>query len=482
MKFLFFFLLVFCSISTIVTAIPAEILSRSDLEQGCWFLRDNDQGYPKLEFPADLQPVLVDRYFEIYYSPSDPLFSDSDKNEMPDILEKNKVILERSHHFIQTELGWKLPASRTEVGKPNLTVYFIPAGRKFVGTTLRDGELRLVFNKNVLSSPDFPAIWIHQLAHAAEVQYKTIGEYWFYEATAGWMEGQFESYSASTLRAQLARLSRPEISLTDNSPRYALGASRLLDVLAHPVRDVIRQTWEQWAYSSEESLLDILAKVLKINHLADLDSYVQNYFLLASANGKIRDVQNQIELRPFSAAVLEGFPDQNLGGIQLSFSPENAQEFAVSLIVYRSGDKSGTLAMRKGLSESTSFLVPFTGMDRYRFIVVNSSGSSFRGTLERNFDLTIPGVLEYFRVSPDEAGVQIEWKTIKENGVAFWNLYRVQGEQKERLNEFPIPASIQSDEGVHYLFLDSSAGAIYSLEAITSEGFASPFANAETPP
>ncbi|HSP06315.1 MAG TPA: hypothetical protein VLR94_04015, partial [Acidobacteriota bacterium] len=97
------------------------------------------------------------------------------------------------------------------------------------------------------------------------------------------------------------------------------------------------------------------------------------------------------------------------------------------------------------------------------------------------YDAEIPGVLEYFRVNNEDGGVQIEWKTSREDGVAFWNLYRVEGGKKELLNDFPIPAAIQSREGIHYMYVDSSDAAFYSLEAITSEGCTSPLATAEMP-
>jgi hypothetical protein len=165
----------------------------------------------------------------------------------------------------------------------------------------------------------------------------------------------------------------------------------------------------------------------------------------------------------------------------LGFVPQSGQQYATNILYYNQGEKSGILSMKKGGSAPTSIILPYSGMERYRLIVVNSSARQLRGTIKRKFDASIPGIIEYFHVNPDQGGVQIEWKTAKENGVAFWNLYRVQRGTRERLNQFPIPASIQSDEGIHYIFLDSSAGAIYSLEAITSEGFASPLANAEAP-
>src|SRR5262249_35145674 len=104
-----------------------------------------------------------------------------------------------------------------------------------------------------------------------------------------------------------------------------------------------------------------------------------------------------------------------------------------------------------------------------------------RGVIQKSFDSSIPAVLEYFHVNPGEGGVQIEWKTAKENGVAFWNLYKLRNGNKELLNSFPIPAAMHSEQPVDYLFVDSSDGAFYSLEAITTEGFESPVGQAESP-
>lgn len=476
---LIFSVFLLCIVAGAVHVYAVDIETGSD--SGCWFQRDSDPSFPRIKTPADLQVRTIDQYFEIHYPSNDVLFEDKNENDLPDVLDKYSNLIRHSRHLIQTELGWKMPSTRSETGRPILSVYFVSAGRRFSGTTIREPEMRLILNKNVLLSRDFAAIWIHQLAHAAELQYRTAGDYWFYEATAGWMEGQFQSYSAATQKAQIARLTHSATSLNDLSKREALGVSRFLELVARPVRDVIRQVWEQWGYSKDDSPLEIMARVLKLNHLPDLESYLQNYYLLATTGEKLDSHSAEVRIAPFAAGVFDGTPDQSSGGIELAFVPEAAQQYATNILFYNLGEKSGTLSMKKAISEPTSIVVPYTGMERYRLIVVNSTGRELRGTIKRKFDASIPGVLEYFHVNPDEGGVQIEWKTAKENGVAFWNLYRVQGGTRERLNQFPIPASIQSDEGVHYIFLDSSAGAIYSLEAITSEGFTSPLANAETP-
>ena len=125
-------------------------------------------------------------------------------------------------------------------------------------------------------------------------------------------------------------------------------------------------------------------------------------------------------------------------------------------------------------------MIPFGGLDHFRFVLVNGSSEVLRGELRKDNDASIPGSLEYFKVVPEENGMLIEWKTARENGVAFWNIYRVSNGQKEKLNVFPIPASIQSNEGIHYMFYDSSSSSFYSLEAITSEGFPSPLGNSES--
>jgi hypothetical protein len=461
---------------------PASGADQSQrFDSGCWFQRESQASVSKIRVPNDLQVRTIDQYFEVHYPTADALFEDKDKNDLPDIFDKNSNVIRQSKHLIQTELGWKMPFSRLESGRPVLSVYFVPAIKRFSGTTLREPEVRLIFNRSVLLSRDFAAIWIHQIAHAAELQYRPSGDYWFYEATAGWMEGQFHSYSSSTQSAQMLRLSQAAIPLTDSSQKAALGASRFLEVVSQPVRDVIRQVWEQWGYSKDDHPMEILSRVLKLNHLPDLDSYLQNYFLLATVGEKLDSDHAEVRIAPYAAGIFDGSPDQSSGGIQLAFVPQASQPYAASILYYNLGEKSGTLSMKKSVSEPTSVVIPYTGMERYRLILVNSTGRELVGTIQRKFDESIPGVLEYFRVNPDEGGVQIEWKTSRENGVAFWNLYRVKGGNRERLNEFPIPASIESDEGVHYIFLDSSAGAIYSLEAITSEGFSSPLANAESP-
>src|SRR4026209_1732922 len=71
----------------------------------CTFLND----------PADFavsqnsKSVLLDQYFRIYYSPGDPFFQDTDRNDIPDVLDRQIGVIQRSRYFLQTELGWDLP-------------------------------------------------------------------------------------------------------------------------------------------------------------------------------------------------------------------------------------------------------------------------------------------------------------------------------------------------------------------------------------
>src|SRR3990172_3426486 len=175
--------------SLLLFSVDAFCLGKNPL--GCWFRAEQEPAAKA--FPAGLTTVLVSGYFQIYYSASDPEFRDGDGNGIPDILEKQKTVLDRSRHFLTTELGWKIPATQQEMNRPRLAVYFISAPDTFTGTTRSAPPIHLVFNKKVLFARDFASHWIHQLAHAAELQYRPEGEYWFYEATAGWMEGQFDS-------------------------------------------------------------------------------------------------------------------------------------------------------------------------------------------------------------------------------------------------------------------------------------------------
>jgi hypothetical protein len=459
----------------------AVLLSIAGLAQavdsGCWFGRPNSP--VSVSDDSSFKSVDVDRYFKIYYIADDPFFQDADRNDLPDVLEKQIPTLLRSRHFMQTVLGWPLPATRTETGIQQLDVYFISAGKKFNGAVFQDKKLQVVLNKTLLTRADFPSFWIHQFAHAAELMYRPAGEYWFYEATAGWMEGQFQSYSFLTNQAQRNRLEHPEISLTDDDPAFALGSSKFIELLGRPVKDVIRQAWEQWSYTRDGKVMEVLQNVLSLNHLPSLDSYLQNYFLMSSSSAFADRSDDELQIQPFAAALVHGKSSADSGGMKLEFIPSTISEYSTSTIFFTKGEKSGTLAMKLGLTGNSSIVIPFAGMDHYRHIVVNGSSTELRGNLHEQYDSAIPGTLEYFKVSPEDKGVSIEWKTARENGVAFWNLYRVQDGQKEKLNDFPIPASIESSEGVHYIFFDSESSAFYSLEAITSDGFASPLGGSD---
>lgn len=444
-------------------------------ESGCWFQRPDA---PVVQIPAQMKSVRLLDYYRIYYLPSDSLFADTDRSGLPTVLAKKEAIMDQALHLLQTELAWPLPSSRMELGRPELDVFFVVAPRKFTGAA---SPGRLIFNRNILNSGNFASIWIHQLAHAAELRYRPSGDYWFYEATAGWMEGQMGSISPATLEARADRQAHPEISLIDSSPEAALGASRFLDLLARPYRDVIRQIWDQWSYAKDEGLIDIINRVLSLNHAPDFESYLQNFFLLSKAEGKLDRRTTTITVKPYSAAAFRAGAEQSSGGEMLAFLPSVPGKYSAGLLYFAQGEGSGTLALKKGITEPWSVQIPFAGMDHYDLVLVNSGAQPLRGTLQRTFDAAIPGILEYFRVNPGEGGVEIEWKTAREDGVAFWNLYRVEQGKKVLLTDFPIPATIQSQEGTHYLYIDSSAGVFYSLEAITSEGFASPFAGAETP-
>lgn len=441
---------------------------------GCWFQRPDA---PALPNAAQMKSVRMLDYYRIFYPPSDSLFTEADRNGTPVVLAKNEEAMQQALHLLKTELGWQLPAARVDLGRPELDVYFVDASSKFTGTAVPG---KVILNRSTLKSREFPALFVHYFTHAAELQYRTSGDFWFYEATAGWMEGQLGAPSQATLMARTFRQIHPEVPLIDPSPEAALGASRFLDLLARPYRDVIRQIWDQWSSAKEEGLLEIINRVLLINHAPDFESYLQNFFLLSKSEQKLAHHTTNIAIKPFSAVVLRGSGESSSGGGLLSFLPAASGRYSAGLLYFAQGEGSGTLALKKGLTESWNIQVPYAGMDHFDLVLVNSGPNPLRGSLQWSFDAAIPGILEHFRVNPGEGGVEIEWKTARENGVAFWNLYRVEDGKKLLLNDFPIPATIQS-EGARYMYIDSTGGAFYTLEAITNEGFASPFAGAETP-
>ena len=181
---------------------------------------------------------------------------------------------------------------------------------------------------------------------------------------------------------------------------------------------------------------------------------------------------------PYAAVVFRGLPDQDVGGALLQFVPGQARSYSANVLFY-DREKAGTLAMKAGTTEPWSIRLPYAGMEYYSLVIVNTSSVEIRGRIRRSFDASIPAVLEYFKASPQQEGISVEWKTSKEDGVAFWNLYRSQNGRRVRVNLFPIPATIDSNQGIHYLFLDSSAGALYWLEAITEQGLPSELAAAQ---
>ena len=447
----------------------------------CWFLREGMPQAPAVSIPANTKSILLDNYFRVFYAPEDKAFASLDSSGQPAVFSRYASLFERSHHFLQTELGWKMPATRTEFNHPELYVYFVAGSSEFEGTTRVQNEVVILLNSQTIFAKDFGALWIHQLAHAAELQYKVGGDYWFYEATAGWMEGQFDRYSRSAQKAIMERSVHPEISLMDADPVYALGNLRLLELLARPYKDVIRQIWERWSVATGENLFQIMQDVLALNHLPEFQSYLQNYFLLFNAQSAPSSDGEIISIAPYSAFVAERVPQSASGGMRLLFTPSAPSSYSASLLYFGAAQKSGTLAIKTGLRDAWSILVPFAGLDHYKIVIVNGSETGMQGSLTNNFDASIPAVLEYFRVNPGDGGVQIEWKTAKENGVAFWNLYKIRNGQKQLLNAFPIPASINSEEGIRYLFVDTSGSAFYSLEAVTSEGFQSSLTGSNKP-
>lgn len=442
-------------------------------DSGCRFQRGDTPSVP-----AHMKSVRMLDYFRIHYSATDPVFAETDRNGIPTALQAKESLMKLALHLLQVELGWKVPAARMELGHPELDVFFVAGPDKFTGTAEAG---RIVLNRSVLSSDEFASLFVHQLAHAAELQYRASGDYWFYEATAGWIEGQLGRYSRAFQEAAAYRLEHPEVSLTDPAPQAALGAARFVEMLGRPYKDVIRQCWDQWGFSKDETLIAVIDRVLALNHLPDFESYLLNYFLLSNGHRKLDGAGQRLALRPYSAAVLRGHAEGSSGGTLLSFLPAGNVRYSVGLLFFAQDERSGTLALKKGLSEPWSIQIPYAGMDHYDLVVVNCGAQPLGGIVLRAYDSGIPAVLEYFRVNPGEGGIEIEWKTVSENGVAFWNLYRVEQGKKVLMNAFPIPATIHSDQGMHYLFVDSSEASFYSLEAITSEGLAGPSASAETP-
>ena len=461
---------------TLLVGAPHLLFPNAEQLEGCWFLHQPERKTAQVSF--GLKSIKVAGYFRVYYLDESRTFQDSDHDGIPDILMKYIPVMERSRHFLYTELGWKLPATQVELGRAELHVYFVSGPKGFEGTTIRDLHPYIFFNDSVLLSNDFPSIWIHQICHVAELAYRLEGDPWIYEATAGWMEGVFFAYSSGTQIAQALLLAHPEVSITDPTSQFALGASRFLEMMSLPYRDVIRQIWDVWSYSGEEPLMDVIGRVLALNHLPDLSSYLQSYFLQFSSRAPFEN--GLVEVRPYSALVREAVPEESQGGAQISYIPVGETLYSVGLVSSAGGESGETMILKKDLFESWSVLVPFAGVDRYKLIVVNGSPKVLQGTVQKILDAGIPAVLEYFHVYAADGRVQIEWKTIQENGVAYWNLYRMEKGQKVQINAFPIPGTIHSQEGLHYFFLDDSDASSYSLEAVTSEGFKSPLAEART--
>ena len=448
LSFLLFVLFSFCA-------------SADSFETGCWFLRD-----AAIKMPVGHSSVqLYD--FKVYAS---------DLQRVA----REREVFSKSIHFLKTELGWKFPYTRKEFNLPVLEVHFISAAPEFTGTVLAGPVI--VLNEAILSSPDFAAYWIHYLAHASGMMYRESSaeqDKWFYEATAGWLEEKFGKASKATKLARNTRRLTPQVPLT--SREQALGSSLLLDLLAKPYRDVIRQIWEQWSFAKEERLMDAIGRVLRLNHLPPLESYLLNHFLRVPVGSLLVNNTMNVVLEPYSAAVFqEDSSSTPSGGVRLLFQPgTRTATYSAGLIYHRSGESEGILSLKETQRNSWSILVPYSA--RYKLILVNSSNEILRGTMVREFDSSIPAVLDYFRANEDEeGGVQLEWKTARENGVAFWNLYRIQNGTKERLNAMPIPASVDSPEGLNYVFFDHSNGSLYSLEAITGEGFPSSMGLAST--
>ena len=436
-------------------------------QSGCRFLQEE-----KVDLSASLKSLRIGNF--------------SIHSNQTDLVLRQQKTIERSAYFLQTELGWKFPFTRKDLGRPVLEVYFAAGDSQFTGT-VRQGPV-VVLNEKILLSQDFPAIWIHSLAHASELMYRApdngLQDYWFYEATAGWMEGQFSKPSAPTRMARSTRRLHPQIPLDDHSPDASLGVSLLLDLISRPYRDVIRQTWDQWASSREERVMKVLDRVLQLNHLPGLKSYILNYFMRVPFGNLLLNSTTDIVINPYSAAVFQGSPGPGItGGVDLTFQSkkEESAPDSVSLIYYGVGEKQGIIAMNETIQGSWSVSVPYAGMAGYKMILVNASAKTVRGTLFKRFDSGIPAVLDYFHATAEEeGGVLLEWKTAQEKGVAFWNLYRIQNGMKERLNALPLPASVDSPGGLLYMFVDHATASLYSLEALTTEGFPSPIATAVT--
>ncbi|HJZ11724.1 MAG TPA: hypothetical protein VJ521_06220, partial [Acidobacteriota bacterium] len=102
--------------------------------------------------PLGLSSFKVANYFRIFYHDADPFFVDEDQNGIPDAIQKQVSVLERSRHFLQTELGWKVPATRRDLADAELHVYFISGPPGFEGTTRGAQSPLILFDRSILQS------------------------------------------------------------------------------------------------------------------------------------------------------------------------------------------------------------------------------------------------------------------------------------------------------------------------------------------
>ena len=231
--------------------------------------------------------------------------------------------------------------------------------------------------------------------------------------------------------------------------------------------------------------MEILDRVLQLNHLPGLKSYVLNYFLRAPFGGLLLNHTTDIVIQPYSAAIFSGesrsrrygWSSSDVPTVKTGASPDSA-----SLIYYGDEGKEVIIAIKESLQGPWSVTVPYPGMSGYRMLFVNASGQPVRGTFREDL---IPRSLlcwNIFEQQPRKKGACCWSGRPHRKMESLSGTFTESGNgAKEHLNALPLPASVDSPTKAFILvFIDHTQGTAYSLEALTAEGFPSPVASTST--
>jgi hypothetical protein len=447
-----------------------------------------------------------------------PSAAGSGGSDLPGALESALDEAGRALRQWSEAAGWNPPAESAQ-GRPlPILLADLPAGVESVSlieseperTFEEDATASIMVHPRLLDDPERLArALVHQSAHALLWAYS-------HREPPAWQEATAVALEVLALRSALPhadlfseRLQARSVSLRDEGLRSARGGgvwALFLELSRPPGSDsTLRRLWEELGAVGGDNLTEAAERLLAGADGSGPAEEIATFLAWGLFTGERDDGRHlpfaaalrspgedglhsvypasgpteRRALPPWSGAVYRFEGGGEPGGLRIEFQGEEHGRWAV-LALLEGRDRALRSTWLEADGEGSRRLgVPWRAVSAVTLIVANAAPP---GQEEATFsysawlDPAYPFELTELRAEAGREGVLLAWSTDAETDLAGWNVLRAAAPLGVfvRVNRLPIPGGGESEEPLHYLFLDSETERgrkyYYRLEALTAGG------------